>query len=126
MTATHTREEIASAYATLDLAQKHHGSLNMGVWALSVLSDGDPVELAELESECGTTACYAGWHAARLGYKVDSDGYASLADGGFRHVADITRADLGMASDAADGIFVHTSSRELPAAIEAEFGPRPR
>ncbi len=121
----HTPEQIASAYATLDLALKHSNALNMGTWVSIPDGDGITVNLAKLTAECGTTACYAGWHVARLGYEIDQDGDVETP-GGFYQGADyITRQDLGLSEDSANRLFLKTSADDLEEAIRDEFGPRP-
>ncbi len=122
----HTPEQIASAYATLDLALAHPHALDMSTWVTVPGWAEREIKLEDLTEPdgCGTTACYAGWHAARLGKAVDTDGDIRDRDG-WTSVADFVRIDLGLTEQAANEIFQHTGTSELPAAIEAEFGPRP-
>lgn len=120
----HTPEQIASAYATLDLALAHRQALDMSIWVRPGFYDGEPVTLDDLVSECGTTACYAGWHVARLGHKIDADGDV-LAGGVYRSVARVAREDLGLTEFAADHLFLATYASDLACAIAEEFGPRP-
>lgn len=121
----HTPEQIASAYATLDLAMAHPLSLNMSEWARVPEDFPATVGINDLtREECGTAACFAGWHAARLGYRVDCDGDAVVGEE-HAHVADLTRRDLGLTDEASDVLFLKTAEEELPWAIECEFGRRP-
>lgn len=121
----HTPEQIASAYATLDLALAHREALNMSVWVRPGFHDDEPVTLDDLVSECGTTACYAGWHVARMGYKIEADGDVLLIDHMYRSVAQVAREDLGLTESAADDLFLATFASDLAYAIAEEFGPRP-
>lgn len=123
--ADHTPEQIASAYVTLDLALAHREALDMGTW-VSPTPDGlGLTSLEDLEEECGTTACYAGWHAARLGHTFDEDGEVWMPDGGYVHVAELARKDLGLTDSAAYSLFEHTDGDFLAEEIAYEFGPRP-
>ncbi len=124
----HTPEQIASAYATLDLALAHPHAFDMRWWAVPAADEAFEITLEDLTDRCGTTACFAGWHAARLGKAVDIRGdiRGDLRDrGGWIPLADFVRIDLGLTERAADRIFLETPTFELPAAIEAEFGSRP-
>jgi hypothetical protein len=125
----HTPEQIASAYATLDLALAHPDHLDMRMW-VSASDEWDlAIDLDDLIREadsCGTTACFAGWHVARMGYRVDSNASVYDQDGYRIGSADgITSNDLGITGEVRDDLFLRTSTEGLPYAIAIEFGPRP-
>ncbi len=109
------------AYRVLDLAMAHPAHLNMRGWASGL------VGLPELtsESECGTTACYAGWIVAVAGYKVDRDGCVVDTDGYYINPVGFLAMDLlGIDAFTAEDLFF-VDEVDLPRVVERIFGPRP-
>lgn len=121
----HTPEQIASAWATLDLALAHKRAFDMDMWVyMPARRANRRVDLNDLTSECGTTACFAGWHAARHGYKVWQGGLAIKDGVGDIYCDTFTRKDLGLNFLDGDKIF-SCENDDIEQRIEDEFGPRP-
>jgi hypothetical protein len=113
----------ARAYRVLDRARAA-GTLNMGGWAQR---NGfrATVDLDELTSECGSTACLAGWTVADAGYAVDSEGGVFSADGARVGEVWAMAAQLLAISDEDAARLFYSTSAGVDRAVAEIFGPRP-
>ncbi len=127
-TDTTTRPNAALVYEVLDLALQHR--LDMVTWAGRVDGDAvdyvaEPVGLADLTADCGTTACLAGWTDAYAGYQVDSAGLVYRRGKRLEVKAEELAADLlGIDATVAARLFFTTDNR-LGGVVAEIFGPRP-
>lgn len=122
------RPNAALAYEILDLIKANPEHLNMSNWAIS--SRRGVITLATV-TECGTTACFAGWTVLVAGEAIDMD-WLRLVDwsgalsqrGG--SISDRARDLLGLSDEDAHDLFLGTDDADLEPRIREIFGPDPR
>jgi hypothetical protein len=86
---------------------------------------GGDLDLSKAVS-CGTSACIAGWACLLAGDKFVGIDHVMTPDGAYYEVPDRAAILLGLDEEEADLLFYDTDDDEVPAAIEAVFGPDPR
>jgi hypothetical protein len=108
-------------YAWLEAHPKHH---NQAYWAYAA-SGGNALTLARLESECGTTACFAGAFQLLQGHRVQNWTGRVLDRGRRIGAAGWTQQDLGLTDEEAEWLFLGTADLEdVQKALTEIFGPR--
>ncbi len=146
--------DAARAWRVFSLIEQHRDSLDMGSWIdrRSRLSGENVfpvgiVGLDDLTTDCGTTACQAGWAVAEAGYTmlnvfgftivrevaeaqpggIDGLTFSDVADpdGCRSSVLRVARRLLGLDDEETDRLFMETSADDLEDALTAIFGPRP-
>jgi len=122
----------ARAWEVYDLAMRHRAALNMKTYVrvsnelLSADVDNAlRVTLNTLTSECGTTACLAGWTVTHEGYRMDRYGAVYGPDGAYLGVVFRVATNLlGLTDETAIGLF-NVADEYLEQQMFDTFGPRP-
>lgn len=124
------------AWRVIDAIEQHRAAFNMGMWVYDPDADysvESKVTLADLEDECGTTACFAGWTVALSGMSMDLEHDTAInADGAVVGSIDQVAMDLLGVEDIEvnSGLNVnfplfYCSENSITSAVTEHFGPRP-
>lgn len=112
------------AYRALDAATAYPDHFKMDMWVRH--PKDAPVGLDELTgTDCGTTACLAGWAAALNGYQIDYRGHV-YRNGQpiYRDIETLAEELLGISEDTSAWLF-YVGDDEIADAVAKVFGPRP-
>lgn len=99
-----TLSPAALAGRILNKIETHPENFDMGSW-YSTASPSAPLLLPEVDPECGTTLCAAGWAAHLGGYTLIVDGGAYLDPAHVLSVPVAARALLGLTDEQANDLF---------------------
>lgn len=117
------RPNAVLAYEVLDLIKANPEHLDMNDWAKS--SHRTVITLATV-TECGTTACFAGWTVLAAGDTIDAcRSWVVSPEGHWSVISDRARDLLGLDDETACDLFMETNVDLVPRVREI-FGPDPR
>lgn len=121
------RPNATLAYEILDLIKANPGHLDMNDWVKS--RRREVITLATV-TECGTTACFAGWTVLAAGDALDVYWSRAFSRSGLRPghrmISDRAQELLGLTDEDARDLFLETDDADLELRICEIFGPDPR
>lgn len=114
------------AYKVLDAINAHPANFDMDTWVRAPY-DRPTVDLQQLtSSECGTTACFAGWAVALSGYQLTRDREIVKANRMIPTSLPVFAAELlGLNDEQANDLFYVDNEDFSPELVAEIFGPRP-